>query len=54
MQPNKPERVLSRMRARDLTDQELNAVQGFGTGGPLCTFSPKTHSFDGDCTPEPN
>ena len=53
MQSNKPERVLSRMRARDLTDQEVNAVHGFGTGA-MCTFNPKTRSFDGDCTPEPN
>lgn len=46
-------RVLSRLGARLLGPEELEHVAaGINTG--LCTFNPTTHSYDGDCTPEPN
>jgi len=47
------DRVLSRSGARLLHLEELGQVAG-GINTGLCSFNPKTHSFDGDCTPEPN
>lgn len=43
-------RVLGRLGARELTESEYNYVGGSAvTGGPPCTFNPKTQSMDGDC-----
>jgi hypothetical protein len=47
------DRVLNRLGARILDLKELEEVTG-GINTGLCTFNPKTHSYDGDCTPEPN
>jgi hypothetical protein len=47
------ERVLNRLGARLLHLEELDQVAG-GINTGLCSFNPKTHSYDGDCTPEPN
>ena len=47
------DRVLNRLGARILDVEELQHVAaGINTG--RCTFNPTTHSYDGDCTPEPN
>jgi hypothetical protein len=37
--------VLSHQHARELTELEVNAISGRGTGA--CTFNPTTKSFDG-------
>jgi len=43
-------RVLGRLGARELTEAEYNYVGGSAvTGGPPCTFNPKTQFMDGDC-----
>lgn len=47
------DRVLNRLGARVLDLKELDQVTG-GINTGLCTFNLKTHSLDGDCTPEPN
>jgi hypothetical protein len=46
-------RVLTRSGARILGQEELEVVVG-GINTGLCTFKTSTHSYDGDCTPEPN
>lgn len=52
--PNtREDRVLNRLVARTLEQKELEQVRG-GINTGLCSFNPKTHSYDGDCTPEPN
>lgn len=48
----KTERVLSRMGARELSEQELEQVGG-GFRYPRCTFNPVTCVMDGICTPPP-
>ncbi|MBZ5522596.1 MAG: hypothetical protein LAP21_10195 [Acidobacteriia bacterium] len=45
-------RVLSRLGARELTEQEINQVGGALRTG-LCTFNPVTCVMDGDCSPPP-
>lgn len=46
-------RVLGRLGARVIPEQELNLVSGgFNTG--LCTFNPTTCAMDGDCSPPPS
>ena len=45
--------VLTRSGARILGQEELEVVVG-GINTGLCTFKTATHSYDGDCTPEPN
>jgi hypothetical protein len=47
------DRVLNRLGARLLGLEELEVVVG-GINTGLCTFKTSTHSYDGDCTPEPN
>jgi hypothetical protein len=45
-------RVLSRVGARVITEQELKLVSGaFKTG--VCTFNPTTCAIDNDCSPPP-
>lgn len=45
-------RVLGRLGARVITEQEMSLVSGaFNTA--LCTFDFKTCASDGDCTPLP-
>lgn len=53
MQKQQPEtRVLGRLGARVITEQEMNLVSGaFNTG--LCTFNPTTCAIDNDCSPPP-
>ncbi|HEY6349512.1 MAG TPA: hypothetical protein VI636_08900 [Candidatus Angelobacter sp.] len=49
---SKNSRVVGRLGARELTQQECEQIQGaIHTGN--CTFNFKTHSFDGDCEPPP-
>jgi hypothetical protein len=43
-------RVLSRLGARQLTEQEYGQVGGAARTGN-CTFNPKTCAMDGDCEP---
>jgi len=45
-------RVLSRMAARELTQQEIEEVSG-AIIRPKCTFDPRTCFIDGMCSPEP-
>lgn len=45
-------RVLGRVNARDLSEDELNDVTG-GFAVPTCTFNPQTCAMDGVCTPLP-
>lgn len=45
-------RVLSRLGARVVTEQELNLVSGALRTG-LCTLDPTTCAIDGDCSPPP-
>jgi hypothetical protein len=50
MATNNDNRVLSRTRARYLTDQEMKVVNGNGTFTTFsCTFDPRTGARDGDC-----
>jgi len=51
-QHHETHRVLSRLGARELTEQELNQVGGALRTG-LCTFDPTTCALDGDCSPPP-
>jgi hypothetical protein len=44
------DRVLGRLGARLLKEEELNHVSG-GIHTALCTFDPKTCHMDGDCEP---
>lgn len=45
-------RVLGRLGARVISEEELNLVSGgFNTG--LCTFNPTTCTIDNDCSPPP-
>jgi hypothetical protein len=46
------ERVLGRMGARLLKEEELSHVSG-GLNTGLCSFNPKTCALDGDCSPPP-
>jgi bacteriocin-like protein len=46
----KANRVLARMGARTLSEQELEQVSG-GIITANCTFDPKTCKMDGDCEP---
>ena len=50
--PHNNTRVLSRVGARMLTEEELKQVNG-GLRTGLCTFDPKTCAMDGDCSPPP-
>lgn len=43
-------RVLSRVGARELTQEEYEKVDG-GIKTIPCTFNPTTLSMDGDCEP---
>lgn len=45
-------RVLSRISARELTEQEISAVSG-GLSISKCTFDPVTCVMDGQCSPPP-
>jgi hypothetical protein len=45
-------RVLGRLGARELTERELQLVNG-GIIRPRCTFDPVTCVTDGICSPEP-
>ena len=47
------DRVLNRLGARTLDREELDQIAG-GINTGRCSFNPTTHSYDGDCTPEPN
>lgn len=50
MSNSENQRVLNRMGARDLTEQELITVMGAGPVTTfVCTFDPRTGSRDGDC-----
>lgn len=49
---SKSDRVLTRLYARVLTDQEMTEVTG-GLYYPRCTFDPRTCVTDGICSPEP-
>ncbi len=46
------QRVLSRLGARTITEQELKLVSG-GLNTGVCTFDPSTGAIDGDCSPLP-
>jgi hypothetical protein len=46
------QRVLGRIGARMLTEQEATQVSG-GLRTGLCTFNPTTCAMDGDCSPPP-
>ncbi|HEX5432765.1 MAG TPA: hypothetical protein VFY05_00895 [Candidatus Angelobacter sp.] len=46
------ERVIARMGARLLTEDEMSQVSG-GQKTGMCTFNPKTCAIDGDCSPPP-
>jgi hypothetical protein len=46
----KANRVLARMGARLLNEQECEQVAG-GIHTANCTFNPKTCAMDGDCEP---
>jgi hypothetical protein len=48
---NQNDRVLSRMGARELTEQEIDEVSGGLIIRPRCTFDPKTCVMDGMCSP---
>lgn len=53
MQKQQPgTRVLSRLGARVITEQEMSQVSGALNTG-LCTFNPTTCAIDGDCSPPP-
>ena len=50
----KPEdRVLTRLHARVLTEQELEQVPGGFMFRPTCSFDPVTCFMDGICSPPP-
>lgn len=46
------DRVLGRMGARVITEDEMKQVSGALRTG-LCTFNPTTCAIDGDCSPPP-
>ncbi|HXB20857.1 MAG TPA: hypothetical protein VNV88_05700 [Candidatus Solibacter sp.] len=53
---NENDRVLSRMGARELTEQEIEEVSGGKRKGivrPRCTLDPVTCAMDGICSPPP-
>ena len=50
--PQGSNRVLGRIGARILTEQELQQVNG-GLFTGNCTFNPQLCHFDQDCTPLP-
>ena len=50
--PDRNNRVLGRLGARELTAEESAQVGG-GIRTGLCTFDPKTCRMDGDCEPPP-
>ncbi|HEV2961838.1 MAG TPA: hypothetical protein VG649_08455 [Candidatus Angelobacter sp.] len=45
---NQNNRVLSRIGARELIQEELDDVKG-GLRRHTCTFDPKLHVLDGEC-----
>ena len=49
-QPKEHSRVLGRLGARELTQQECEQAAG-GIHTANCTFDPKTCRMDGDCEP---
>ena len=52
--PDRNNRVLGRIGARELTERELQLVNGGSIPNPLrCTFNPATCVTDGFCSPEP-
>jgi hypothetical protein len=51
--PDKNDRVLGRLGARELTAKESAEVSGGIIRTGLCTFDPKTCRMDGDCEPPP-
>jgi hypothetical protein len=52
--PQDNNRVLSRLGARVLTDQEAEQVSGALIFRPRCTLNPVTCSMDGICSPPPS
>jgi hypothetical protein len=48
---NQNDRVLSRIGARELTEQEIDEVSGGLRIRPRCTFDPVTCVMDGICSP---
>ena len=48
------DRVVSRLYARLLTEEEMTKVRGAIIGTGKCTLDPRTCAQDGDCSPEPN
>jgi hypothetical protein len=46
-------RVLGRLGARELSEQEMEQVAGGFTFLPRCTFNPVTCAMDGVCSPPP-
>ena len=50
MSPQETNRVLGRLGARILTEQEVEQVAGGIVTNP-CTFNPTTCAMDGDCEP---
>jgi hypothetical protein len=52
-QDNNNNRVLSRMGARVLTEQETEQASGAFIIRPRCTWNPATCATDGMCSPEP-
>jgi hypothetical protein len=54
MPKHQENRVLSRMGAREMTEQEIEQVAGgFIIIRPRCTFNPVTCAMDGICSPPP-
>lgn len=53
---NENDRVLSRMGARELTEQEIDEVSGGKRKivRPRCTLDPVTCAMDGICSPPPS
>lgn len=47
------DRVLTRLHARVLTEEELEQVPGGFIIRPRCTFDPVTCAMDGVCSPPP-
>ena len=47
------DRVLSRLGARELSNQEIEEVSGGLKIRPRCTFDPVTCAMDGICSPPP-
>jgi hypothetical protein len=45
-------RVLSRLGARELTQEETQSVNG--ALRPKCTWDPRTCQMDGQCSPPPS